>query len=121
MDEPKRRGRPRKAPQGPEVVEGTALTVYEGQVLQPSREDKREVQREQRKRDGMRRKAERAAMAVWLLNQTAKQVARSAEVEEESFGQRRRSKTVKQVQDKAEKTSLEIFDQLAQELKEDLK
>jgi len=116
MDEPKRRGRPRKVAEEAAVVESQALTVYEGVPIQPSREDRREAVREQRKRDGMRRKAERAAMAIWLLNQTAKQVVK----EEGGFGEARQSKAGKAAQAKIEETGLTILSELADKLKEEL-
>jgi hypothetical protein len=115
MNEPKRKGRPRKAPESPQVVEGQALTVYEGKVIPQSREDRREAAREQRKRDQMRRKAERAAMAIWLLNQTAKQVVKGSDSE---FGES--NKTAKQAQAKIESAGLDILTELADKLKEDL-
>lgn len=116
MDEPKRRGRPRKVAEDAAVVESQALTVYEGEPIRPSREDRREAAREQRKRDRMRRKAERAAMAIWLLNQTAKAVVR----EDSTFGETRQSKAAKTAQAKIEETGLTILSELADKLKEDL-
>jgi hypothetical protein len=115
MDEVKKRGRPRKVET--EVVE-TGLTVApQPPPVYISREDRRVLAREQRKRDRMRRKAEKAAMAIWLLNQTAKQ----GTSQDSPFAEGRKSKADKEVASNLEETRVKILENLSEQLLKELK